>query len=85
MADGGIEHYITKEPRLGPIDAKIVYPCILFLIHPRLITIYILLCMLAFLWFLSTKGISAKMFVRMIKRKVIGGRKTSYPEIRKSL
>lgn len=85
MIDEAIEHYITKTPRLGPIDATIVYPSILVLLYPRPITFYALFVCLCFLWYLSRKGVTASMFVRILKRAIVGSRKMTYPEIRKEI
>lgn len=68
-------HYITKKPRLGPLDAQIVYPLLLFMMHPRLWTLYIFFAVTVFLWYLSKKGVNIMMMTRIVRRLIIGNRR----------
>lgn len=70
-----VAHYVTRRARLGPIDAQIVYPLLLFMMHPRLWTFYIFLVMVIFLWYLSKKGINIMMMGRIVRRWIVGGRR----------
>ncbi|WP_338924270.1 IcmT/TraK family protein (plasmid) [Pseudomonas silesiensis] len=65
-------HYITRRARLGPIDAQIVYPLLLLMMHPRMWTLYIFLVMVIFLWYLSRKGVNVMMMGRIIRRLIVG-------------
>lgn len=65
-------HYITRRARLGPIDAQIVYPLLLLMIHPRMWTFYIFLVMVVFLWYLSRRGINVMMMGRIVRRWLVG-------------
>lgn len=68
-------HYITRRPRLGPVDAQIVYPLLLLMIHPRIWTLYIFVFMILFLWYLSKKGVNVMMMARIIRRFIVGNRR----------
>lgn len=68
-------HYITRRPRLGPVDAQIVYPLLLLLIHPRIWTLYIFVGMVLFLWYLSKKGVNVMMMARIIRRYLVGNKR----------
>ncbi|MBI6883008.1 IcmT/TraK family protein [Pseudomonas putida] len=68
-------HYITRRPRLGPVDAQIVYPLLLLMIHPRIWTLYVFAFMVLFLWYLSKKGVSAMMMTRIVRRFIVGNRR----------
>lgn len=68
-------HYITRRPRLGPLDAQIVYPLILLMMHPRMYTLYIFAVTVCFLWYLSKKGVSMMMMVRIVRRWIVGNRR----------
>lgn len=68
-------HYITRRPRLGPVDAQIVYPLLLLLMHPRMWTLYVFIFMIFFLWYLSKKGVDVMMMTRIIRRYIVGNRR----------
>jgi hypothetical protein len=68
-------HYITRRPRLGPVDAQIVYPLLLLLIHPRIWTLYIFVAMVLFLWYLSKKGVNVMMMARIVRRYLVGNKR----------
>jgi hypothetical protein len=68
-------HYITRRPRLGPIDAQIVYPLLLLMMHPRMWTLYVFVFMVLFLWYLSKKGVNVMMMTRIIRRYIVGNRR----------
>ena len=65
-------HYITRQPRLGPIDAQAVYPILLWMMLPRVWTAWILLVSIIFLWVLSRRGISIGMMMRIIRSWFVG-------------
>lgn len=65
-------HYITKQARIGPLDAQVVYPALLWMLHIRLWTTVILFLSILLLWFLSSKGISVMMMSRIVRRWIIG-------------
>lgn len=65
-------HYITKNPRLGPIDAQIVYPLLFYMLHPRMWTFVIFLIALCLLWYLSKKGVGIFMLGRIIRGFCVG-------------
>lgn len=66
------EHYVTRTPRLGPVDAQVVYPLLCFMLHPRTWTFVLFLMALIGLWYLSKKGVSIFMMGRMIRGFCIG-------------
>ncbi len=68
-------HYITRKPRLGPLDAQIIYPFLLLMLHPRTYTIYLFFIAVCFLWYLSKKGIDVMMMVRIGRRWFVGNRR----------
>ncbi|MDT8925008.1 IcmT/TraK family protein [Pseudomonas taiwanensis] len=68
-------HYITRRPKLGPIDAQAVYPILLWMIHPRVWTAYILLVAILFLWMLARRGITISMMMRIFRRWIVGKRR----------
>ncbi|MHD0644549.1 IcmT/TraK family protein [Pseudomonas aeruginosa] len=75
-------HYITKNPKVGPVDAKIVFPALIFIMHPRLwTTIVFLLCVLI-LWYLSMKGIRLDMIGRIFRSMAIGRKRQIRPAYR---
>jgi hypothetical protein len=65
-------HYITRRPKIGPIDAQAVYPLLLWMIHPRVWTGYILMAAVVFLWLLAQRGITMNMMGRIFRRWMIG-------------
>ena len=68
-------HYITKRPRLGPLDAQVVYPLMLLMVHPRMWTLYLFIVAVLFLWYLSRKGINIMMMARIARRWLVGNRR----------
>ncbi|WP_408601323.1 IcmT/TraK family protein [Pseudomonas sp. PLMAX] len=70
-----VAHYVTRRARLGPIDAQIVYPLLLLMMHPRMWTLYLFLFMVIFLWYLSKKGINIMMMGRIVRRWIVGERR----------
>ncbi|MBB4861407.1 hypothetical protein HNP46_000218 [Pseudomonas nitritireducens] len=77
-----ILHYITRNPRLGPIDAQIVYPILLFLIWPRMWTLVLFFFSIIFLWYLNSKGIRIPMLARIVRSKMIGRKRQIRPPYR---
>lgn len=67
-----VAHYITRRARIGPLDAQIVFPVLLWLLHPRAWTSVILLIAILLLWYLSSKGINLMMMGRIVRRWLVG-------------
>ncbi len=70
-----VAHYITRRARVGPIDAQVVYPLLLWMLHIRMWTSIILLIAIIFLWYLTKKGIHLAMMGRIVRRWLVGGRR----------
>jgi hypothetical protein len=71
-----VAHYITRRPRLGPIDAQVVYPILLFMLHPRPYTAYVFVTAVLALWYLSMKGVDLMMMSRIIRRLIVGNKRS---------
>lgn len=65
-------HYITRRARLGPIDAQIVYPILIWALHIRGWTTMLLFFSIGFMWYLTSKGVDLMMLGRIVRRWLIG-------------
>lgn len=70
-----VAHYITRRAKFGPIDAQVVYPLLIWMLHPRAWTSVILLISIIFLWYLTNKGINLMMMGRIVRRWLVGNRR----------
>lgn len=77
--------YITRRPRFGPIDAQIVYPLLLWMLHIRMWSTIVLFIAIIFLWYLTKKGIHIGMMIRIIRRWFAGNRREIRSPWRKNM
>lgn len=68
-------HYITRRARFGPIDAQVVYPLLVWMLHIRPWSTGVLFVVVITMWYLTKKGVNLMMMMRILRRWVIGNRR----------
>ncbi len=73
----------ARPARFGPIDAKAVFPFLLFLLHMRLWTFCVAVVCIMFFGILERWGFTMPVFLRWLRASIAGPRRMAIPWWRK--